>query len=29
MDTDGQELEFEYGGPLPELLRWLAELPYL
>ena len=27
MQSRGHELEFEHSGPLPELLRWLAELP--
>lgn len=27
LQTRGAELDFEHAGPLPELLRWLSELP--
>jgi len=27
LKTDGQELEFPYAGPMPELTRWLATMP--
>ena len=27
LQSQGQDLEFEHAGPLPDLLRWLAELP--
>jgi hypothetical protein len=27
MKRHGQKLDFEHTGPLPELLRWLADLP--
>ena len=27
MKTNGAELDCAHAGPLPELLRWLAELP--
>ena len=27
LKTHGLDLDFEYKGPLPDLLRWLAELP--